>query len=49
MPIFVLDLSLDNGRVQFSTPLERFKAVTLTLFDKAITATQHVPHIEKVI
>ncbi|XP_032892704.1 dynein heavy chain 1, axonemal [Amblyraja radiata] len=49
MPIFVLDLSLDNGRVQFSTPLERFKAVTLTLFDKAITATQHVPHIEKFV
>ncbi|XP_078270493.1 dynein axonemal heavy chain 1 [Rhinoraja longicauda] len=49
MPIFVMDLSLDNGRVQFNTPLERFKAVTLTLFDKAITATQHVPHIEKFV
>ncbi|XP_072136794.1 dynein axonemal heavy chain 1 isoform X1 [Mobula birostris] len=49
MPIFVLDLSLDKGKVHFSTPLERFKAVTLTLFDKAITATQFVPHIEKFI
>ncbi|XP_069792874.1 dynein axonemal heavy chain 1 isoform X2 [Narcine bancroftii] len=49
MPIFVLDLSLDNGIVLFSTPLERFKTVTLTLFDKAITATQHVPHIEKFV
>ncbi|XP_059505480.1 dynein axonemal heavy chain 1 [Stegostoma tigrinum] len=49
MPIFILDLNLDNSGVHFSTPLEKFKPVILALFDKAITSTQHVPHIEKFV
>uniref|UniRef100_UPI00398EE5C8 dynein axonemal heavy chain 1 isoform X2 n=1 Tax=Pristiophorus japonicus TaxID=55135 RepID=UPI00398EE5C8 len=49
LPIFILDLNLDSSGVYFSTALERFRTVILTLFDKAITATQHVPHIEKFV
>ncbi|GCB64000.1 hypothetical protein scyTo_0013272, partial [Scyliorhinus torazame] len=49
MPIFILDLNLDNSGVHFSTALDRFKPVVVALFDKAITATQHVPHIEKFV
>ncbi|XP_067907506.1 dynein axonemal heavy chain 1 [Heterodontus francisci] len=49
MPIFILDLNLDKSGVHFSTAVERFKPVVVALFDKAITATQHVPHIEKFV
>ncbi|XP_067855101.1 dynein axonemal heavy chain 1 [Heptranchias perlo] len=49
LPIFILDLILDSSGVHFSTALEKFRSVLLVLFDKAIMATQHVPHIEKFV
>uniref|UniRef100_A0A4W3IMR6 Dynein axonemal heavy chain 1 n=1 Tax=Callorhinchus milii TaxID=7868 RepID=A0A4W3IMR6_CALMI len=45
--LFIMDLILDHTGVHFSTQLEKFEIVLLTLFDKAITATQNVPQIEK--
>ncbi|XP_063282706.1 dynein axonemal heavy chain 1 [Pelobates fuscus] len=48
-PIFLLDLVLDSAGVHFSTPLENFEVVLMTLFDKGIIATHSIPQLEKFV
>uniref|UniRef100_A0A8C5QQJ6 Dynein axonemal heavy chain 1 n=1 Tax=Leptobrachium leishanense TaxID=445787 RepID=A0A8C5QQJ6_9ANUR len=48
-PIFLLDLVLDGSGVHFSTPLENFELVIMTLFDKGILSTHSIPQLEKFV
>ena len=47
--LFMLDLIMDKDCVQFSTDLESFGRVVITLFDKGITCTKNVPQLEKMV
>ena len=46
--MFLIDLTMDINGVGYSTPLEQFEAVLISLFDKGIASTQTVPQLEKV-
>uniref|UniRef100_A0A6I8PKH9 Dynein axonemal heavy chain 1 n=1 Tax=Ornithorhynchus anatinus TaxID=9258 RepID=A0A6I8PKH9_ORNAN len=48
-PLFLVDLILDNTGVHYSTPLENFETVVVSLFDKGILATYCVPQLEKFV
>ncbi|XP_069062696.1 dynein axonemal heavy chain 1 [Pleurodeles waltl] len=49
IPIFTLDLLLDNSGVHFNTPLENFQTILMSLFNKGIQATTKVPQLEKFV
>ncbi|XP_037831220.1 dynein heavy chain 1, axonemal isoform X2 [Kryptolebias marmoratus] len=49
MPIFLVDLVLDQAGVYYSTPLEDFETSVLKLFNNAILATGCVPQLEKTV
>jgi len=43
-----VDILADSQGVHYSTPLQNFETVLLSLFDKGIMACQNVPQLEKV-
>ena len=45
----MLDLTLEKTGVQYSTELESFSKMVISLFDKGITCTKNVPQLEKVV
>nr|KAG5711096.1 hypothetical protein BaRGS_004740 [Batillaria attramentaria] len=49
IPLFVMELTMDQHTVGFNTKLEKFEDVLISLFDKAIMATHNVPQIEKFV
>lgn len=46
--LFLVDLIMDNQGVHYSTNLNSFESVLVSLFDKGIQSTQNVPQLEKV-
>ncbi|XP_060621830.2 dynein axonemal heavy chain 1 [Anolis sagrei] len=48
-PLFLVDLVLDPTGVHFSTPLENFEEVVISLFNKGILATHRIPQLEKYV
>lgn len=48
MPIFLVDLVLDQNGIYYSTPLEDFETSVVKLFNNAILTTCRVPQLEKV-
>ena len=47
-PLFFVDIVVDSQDVRYSTPLQNFETVLVSLFDKGIQACQNVPQLEKV-
>jgi len=47
-PLFFVDIMADSQGIHYSTPLQNFEAVLVSLFDKGIQACQNVPQLEKV-
>jgi len=47
-PLFFVDLLADVQGIHYSTPLQNFETVLVSLFDKGIMACQSVPQLEKV-
>ena len=47
-PIFLVDLMADAQGIHYSTPLQNYETVLISLFDKGIQACQSVPQLEKV-
>ncbi|KAL3881803.1 hypothetical protein ACJMK2_028195, partial [Sinanodonta woodiana] len=47
--LFLVDLQLDQQGVHYSTNLTSFETMLISLFDKGIQATAHVPQLEKFI
>lgn len=47
--LFILDLQLDKSSVMYSTDLDSFERVVISLFDKGITCTKNVPQLEKMV
>ncbi|XP_038627172.1 dynein heavy chain 1, axonemal [Tachyglossus aculeatus] len=48
-PLFLVDLILDSTGVHFSTPLENFETMVISVFDKGVIATYCVPQLEKFV
>lgn len=46
--LFLVDLVMDAQGVHYSTNLNSFESVVVSLFDKGIQSTQNVPQLEKV-
>ncbi|XP_071943674.1 dynein axonemal heavy chain 1-like isoform X2 [Antedon mediterranea] len=47
--LFLVDLILDSTGCHYSTPLPSFESMLVSLFDRGIGATQHVPQLEKYV
>ena len=47
-PLFFVDIMAEAQGVRYSTPLQNFVTVLVSLFDKGIQACQNVPQLEKV-
>ncbi|TGZ66131.1 hypothetical protein CRM22_005485 [Opisthorchis felineus] len=48
-PIFLVDLVLDADGPHYSTPLQNFINVLITLFNRAINSVQDVPQLERFV
>ncbi|XP_048258404.1 dynein axonemal heavy chain 1-like isoform X3 [Haliotis rufescens] len=47
--LFLVDLTLDNQGVHYSTNITSFESTLVSLFDRGIVSTQNVPQLEKYI
>ncbi|XP_033101869.1 dynein heavy chain 1, axonemal-like [Anneissia japonica] len=47
--LFLVDLQVDINGCHYSTPLHTFEPMLVSLFDRGIGATQHVPQLEKYV
>ena len=47
--LFILDLQLDKNSAIYSTDLDNFERVAISLFDKGIACTKNVPQLEKMV
>ena len=47
-PLFVIDLILDHDGIRYSTNLESFETMIVSVFDRGIFVTQSIPQLEKV-
>lgn len=48
IPLFHVDLVLDQSGVHYSTPIENFETSMRNLLEKGILCTHNVPQLEKV-
>lgn len=44
----MIELILDKDGAHYSTNINNFESSVISVFDKAIASTQHVPQLEKV-
>ncbi|KAJ3111551.1 Dynein heavy chain 1, axonemal [Phlyctochytrium bullatum] len=48
-PLFQIDLTFKNGKLQYNTEPAMYEAAILSIFDKAITTVENLPQLEPIV